>query len=212
MSACEQVLERPPARSGASRGTPTALSLDARAAGRAGGRAGPRHDGNRRAKGAAVVLDADSGEVVALASLPSFNPNLVRSCRQRSGCSTACRTRSTSLAPPSSRSRLPRRSMPGCVTDHVARAILRCPFNIGGYTIPRQPQLRRLAQCAGSADPLLEHRHRACGRSAGRARRRQAMEALGMNERPHDRTARARLPALAACGQDGRAIGAAHAR
>jgi cell division protein FtsI (penicillin-binding protein 3) len=57
------------------RGTPTALSLDARAQGALEDELG-RGMMETSAKGAAgVILDADSGEVVALASLPSFNPN-----------------------------------------------------------------------------------------------------------------------------------------
>ena len=57
------------------RGTPTALSLDARAQGALEDELG-RGMMETNAKGAAgLILDADSGEVVALASLPSFNPN-----------------------------------------------------------------------------------------------------------------------------------------
>lgn len=61
----------------ATRGTPSVLSLDTRVQ-------GALEDELMRgirlsnAKGAAgVVLDVDSGEIVALASLPSFNPNLI---------------------------------------------------------------------------------------------------------------------------------------
>jgi cell division protein FtsI (penicillin-binding protein 3) len=57
------------------RGTPTALSLDARAQGALEDELG-RGMLETAAKGAAgVILDTDSGEVIALASLPSFNPN-----------------------------------------------------------------------------------------------------------------------------------------
>jgi cell division protein FtsI (penicillin-binding protein 3) len=57
------------------RGAPTALSIDARAQGALEDELG-RGMMETNAKGAAgVILDADSGEVVALASLPSFNPN-----------------------------------------------------------------------------------------------------------------------------------------
>lgn len=61
----------------ATRGTPAMLSLDTRVQ-------GALEDELMRgiqlssAKGAAgIVLDVDSGEIVALASLPSFNPNLI---------------------------------------------------------------------------------------------------------------------------------------
>ena len=70
----EQVLE-PRLLDPAYRGTPTALSIDARAQGALEDELG-RGMMETNAKGAAgLILDADSGEVIALASLPSFNPN-----------------------------------------------------------------------------------------------------------------------------------------
>ncbi|WP_225008504.1 peptidoglycan D,D-transpeptidase FtsI family protein [Novosphingobium percolationis] len=70
----EQVLEKrllDPAQ----RGQPFALSIDARAQGALEDELG-RGMLESNAKGAAgIILDADTGEVVALASLPSFNPN-----------------------------------------------------------------------------------------------------------------------------------------
>ena len=61
----------------AQRGTPAMLAIDTRVQGALEDELSrTMHDTN--AKGAAgVVLDVDSGEVVALASLPSFNPNLI---------------------------------------------------------------------------------------------------------------------------------------
>lgn len=70
----EQVLEKrllDPAQ----RGTPIALSIDMRVQGALEDELG-RGMMETEAKGAAgVILDVDTGEVVALASLPSFNPN-----------------------------------------------------------------------------------------------------------------------------------------
>lgn len=70
----EQVLEKrllDPAQ----RGTPVALSIDMRAQGALEDELG-RGMLETEAKGAAgIILDVDTGEVVALASLPSFNPN-----------------------------------------------------------------------------------------------------------------------------------------
>ncbi len=61
----------------ASRGTPAVLSIDSRVQGALEDELG-RTMSETNAKGAAgVILDVDSGEVVALASLPSFNPNLI---------------------------------------------------------------------------------------------------------------------------------------
>ena len=61
----------------ASRGTPAMLSIDSRVQGALEDELG-RTMSETNAKGAAgVILDVDSGEVVALASLPSFNPNLI---------------------------------------------------------------------------------------------------------------------------------------
>ncbi|MFM5886460.1 MAG: peptidoglycan D,D-transpeptidase FtsI family protein [Novosphingobium sp.] len=61
----------------ATRGAPAVLSLDTRVQ---GALEDELHRGmlDSAAKGAAgIVLDVDTGEVVALASLPSFNPNLI---------------------------------------------------------------------------------------------------------------------------------------
>jgi hypothetical protein len=70
----EQVLE-PRLLDPAQRGTPVALSIDSRAQGALEDEL-LRGMQESNAKGAAgIVLDVDSGEVVALASLPSFNPN-----------------------------------------------------------------------------------------------------------------------------------------
>lgn len=70
----EQVLEKK-LLDPALRGRPTALSIDARAQGALEDELS-RGMLESNAKGAAgVVLDVDTGEIVALASLPSFNPN-----------------------------------------------------------------------------------------------------------------------------------------
>ena len=59
------------------RGTPAVLSLDTRVQGALEDELG-RGMRESNAKGAAgIVLDVDTGEVLALASLPAFNPNLI---------------------------------------------------------------------------------------------------------------------------------------
>jgi cell division protein FtsI (penicillin-binding protein 3) len=60
-----------------SRGTPAMLSIDLRVQGALEDELG-RGMRESNAKGAAgIILDVDTGEVLALASLPSFNPNLI---------------------------------------------------------------------------------------------------------------------------------------
>jgi cell division protein FtsI (penicillin-binding protein 3) len=59
----------------AQRGTPVALAIDARAQGALEDELG-KGMLETNAKGAAgIILDVDTGEIIALASLPSFNPN-----------------------------------------------------------------------------------------------------------------------------------------
>ncbi len=61
----------------ATRGTPAALSIDTRVQGALEDELS-RGMAMSNAKGAAgIVLDVETGEVIALASLPSFNPNLI---------------------------------------------------------------------------------------------------------------------------------------
>ncbi|MBW8754211.1 MAG: penicillin-binding protein 2 [Sphingomonadales bacterium] len=61
----------------ATRGTPAMLSIDLRVQGALEDELG-RGMRESNAKGAAgIILDVDTGEVMALASLPSFNPNLI---------------------------------------------------------------------------------------------------------------------------------------
>lgn len=70
----EQMLE-PRLLDPAQRGTPVQLSIDARAQGALEDELLRGMQESNAKGGAGIVLDVDSGEVIALASLPSFNPN-----------------------------------------------------------------------------------------------------------------------------------------
>lgn len=164
------------------RGTPTALSLDARAQGALEDELG-RGMMETNAKGAAgLILDADSGEVVALASLPSFNPNrsdLAYNDLVFNRVSNQVYELGSTFKPITVASAIDA----GVLTDLSTR-YPSVPFNIAGYTIHDSHNfgttLNVPEALIHSSNVVTAHVADALGPAA----LRQTMTALGMHERP----------------------------
>ena len=158
-----------------------------------------------RAQGAAgIVLDVDTGEVLALASLPTFNPNTIG----MSG-SEHLRNHVTrpvyELARPSSRSPSPRRSTPAPSPIIARRFDATAPLQIGGFTIHDDRGDR--ARSLNVPETLIHSSNIVTAQIAdelGPARLQAMFRQLGFDEPPAHRTARARPPALAAATGRGR--------
>ena len=167
----------------ATRGTPAVLSLDTRVQ-------GALEDELMRgirlsnAKGAAgIVLDVDSGEIVALASLPSFNPNLIdqanvgnifnRVTNQVYELGSTFKPISVAAAIDA-----------GVVTDLSRRYPSNVPLRISGYEIHDS---HNFGASLNVPEALIHSSNIVIAQVAdqlGGARLKQVMESLGMNARP----------------------------
>ena len=164
------------------RGTPTALSLDARAQGALEDELG-RGMMETNAKGAAgVILDADSGEVIALASLPSFNPNrsdLAYNDLVFNRVSNQVYELGSTFKPITIASAIDA----GVVTDLAVR-YPSVPFKMGSFTIHDShnfgTSLNVPEALIHSSNVVLAH----VADNLGAPALKHTMEALGMNERP----------------------------
>lgn len=177
----EQVLE-PRLLDPAYRGTPTALSIDARAQGALEDELG-RGMLETEAKGAAgVILDADSGEVIALASLPSFNPNrsdLAYNDLVFNRVSNQVYELGSTFKPITIASAIDA----GVVTD-MAERYPSVPFKMGSFTIHDShnfgTSLNVPEALIHSSNIVLAH----VADKLGPVALKHTMEQLGMNERP----------------------------
>ena len=166
----------------AKRGAPVALALDARAQGALEDELG-RGMMESNAKGAAgIVLDVDTGEVVALASLPSFNPN--RSDRVFNDLvfnrvSNQVYELGSTFKPITIASAIDA----GVVTDLSVRYPA-APLNIGGFTIHDS---HAFGASLNVPEALVHSSNivtaQVADKLGGPALRRTMMQ-LGMNERP----------------------------
>ena len=168
----------------ATRGTPAMLSLDTRVQGAledelAKGMA------DSAAKGAAgIVLDVDTGEVVALASLPSFNPNLIDRAGEANifnRVTNQVYELGSTFKPISIAAAIDA----GTVTDLSRRYQSNRPLQIGGFQI-------RDSHAFGASlnipEALVHSSNIVTAQVAdelGGARLNATMQALGMNERPY---------------------------
>jgi cell division protein FtsI (penicillin-binding protein 3) len=164
------------------RGTPTALSIDARAQGALEDELG-RGMMETSAHGAAgVILDADSGEVIALASLPSFNPNrsdLAYNELVFNRVSNQVYELGSTFKPITVASAIDA----GVITDLAVRYPA-VPFKMGSFTIHDShnfgASLNVPEALIHSSNTVTAH----LADSLGPVALRRTMEQLGMNERP----------------------------
>ena len=165
------------------RGTPAALSLDTRVQGALEDEL-LRGMAESNAKGAAgIVLDVDTGEVLALASLPSFNPNLIDRAGEANifnRVTNQVYELGSTFKPISVAAAIDA----GTVTDLSRRYQASRPIAIGGYQI-------RDSHAFGASlnvpESLIHSSNIVTAQIAdelGGARLKQTMRALGMNERP----------------------------
>ena len=167
-----------------SRGTPSMLSLDTRVQ-------GALEDELRKgmldthAKGAGgIVLDVDSGEVLALASLPSFNPNLI----DRSGAVNIFNRMTNQVYELGSTFKpitIAAAIDAGVVTNMARRYRSDRPLAIGGYLIRDS---HNLGPSLNIPEALMHSSNIVTAQVAdelGAVRLNATMRSLGMNERPY---------------------------
>ncbi|MBV1689131.1 penicillin-binding protein 2 [Novosphingobium sp. G106] len=167
----------------ATRGTPAMLSIDLRVQGALEDELG-RGIRETNAKGAAgIILDVDTGEVVALASLPSFNPNLIDEASTPNifnRVTNQVYELGSTFKPITVAAALDA----GTVTD-MSRRYPATPFQIGGFTIKDS---HNMGASLNVPEALIHSSNIVTAHVAdelGPARLNATMRALGMNERPY---------------------------
>lgn len=168
----------------ATRGTPAMLSLDSRVQGALEDEL-LKGIADTNAKGAAgLVLDVETGEVLALASLPSFNPNLIdnagagnifnRVTNQVYELGSTFKPITVAAAIDA-----------GTVTSMARRYQSERPLEIGGFRIR---DLHSYGASMNVPETLIHSSNIVTAQIAdelGGARLNATMRSLGMNERPH---------------------------
>ena len=165
------------------RGRPAALSIDLRVQ---GALEDELASGMRMvdAIGAAgVVLDVDTGEVLALASLPAFDPNRIDAAGQKNMFNRVTNQvyeLGSTFKPLTVAAAIDA----GTVTD-LSRRYSATPYPISGYTIkdlkPKGSSLNVPEMLIHSSNVVTAH----IVEDLGTARLKQTMADLGMNERPY---------------------------
>ena len=166
----------------ATRGTPAALSIDARVQGALEEELS-RGMAESNAKGAAgIILDVDSGEVVGLASLPSFNPNMIDRSNEAfifNRVTNQVYELGSTFKPLTVAAAIDA----GVVTDMGRRFQSSRPIAIGGFQIRDS---HALGQSLNVPEALIHSSNIVTAQIAdevGAARLNQTMRALGMNQR-----------------------------
>ncbi|HEY0959776.1 MAG TPA: penicillin-binding protein 2 [Novosphingobium sp.] len=168
----------------ATRGAPAVLSIDSRVQGALEDELG-RGIRETNAKGAAgIVLDVDTGEVMALASLPSFNPNLIDMASTPNifnRVSNQVYELGSTFKPITVAAAIDA----GTVTDLSRRYQSARPIAIGGFQIRDS---HSLGASLNVPEALIHSSNIVTAQIAdelGSARLNATMRALGMNERPY---------------------------
>lgn len=167
----------------AGRNTPAVLSIDVRVQGALEDELG-RGMLESNAKGAAgIILDVDTGEVLALASLPAFDPNKIDKASTPNifnRVTNQVYELGSTFKPIAVAAALDA----GTVTD-LGRRYPASPFHIGGFTIKDShsmgASLNVPQTLIHSSNVVTAH----IADELGGVRMKQTMERLGMNERPY---------------------------
>ena len=168
----------------ATRGTPAMLSIDTRVQGALEDELG-RGMLESNAKGAAgIILDVDTGEVLALASLPSFNPNLIDTAGSANifnRVTNQVYELGSSFKPIAIAAAIDA----GVVTDMGKRYQSNRPLNVSGFEIHDS---HSFGASLNVPEALIHSSNIVTAQIAdqlGGARLNATMRALGMNERPY---------------------------
>ncbi len=168
----------------ATRGTPAMLSIDTRVQGALEDELG-RGMLESNAKGAAgIILDVDTGEVLALASLPSFNPNLIDTAGTVNifnRVTNQVYELGSSFKPITIAAAIDA----GVVTDMGKRYQSNRPLNVSGFQIHDS---HNFGASLNIPEALIHSSNIVTAQVAdqlGGARLNATMRALGMNERPY---------------------------
>ena len=168
----------------ASRGAPTVLSIDSRVQGALEDEL-MRGIRDTNAKGAAgVILDVDTGEVLALASLPSFNPNLIDNASTPNifnRVTNQVYELGSTFKPITVAAAIDA----GTVTDLGRRYPSGRPLAIGGFQIRDG---HSMGASLNVPETLIHSSNVVTAQIAdelGGVRMKQTMESLGFNERPY---------------------------
>jgi len=168
----------------ATRGTPAMLSLDSRVQGALEDEL-LKGIADTNAKGAAgLVLDVETGEVLALASLPSFNPNLIDNA-SAGNIFNRVTNQVYELGSTFKPITVAAAIDAGTVTSMARRYQSERPLEIGGYRIR---DLHSYGASMNVPETLIHSSNIVTAQIAdelGAARLNATMRSLGMNERPY---------------------------
>jgi cell division protein FtsI (penicillin-binding protein 3) len=166
------------------RGTPAALSIDLRVQGALEDELGQAMK-ETLAKGAAgIILDVDTGEILALASLPSFNPNRIKASNTHNifnRVTNQVYELGSTFKPITVAAALDA----GTITDLGKRYQSNRPLEIGGFQIRDS---HSLGASLNVPQTLIHSSNIVTAQIAddlGGERMKATMESLGMNERPY---------------------------